>query len=592
MKKHVKNNLYAIKQIWKYNPYFICIELISTLSGILEPVIQVYFLQRLIEMVVDRNPLKEILFLVVFFTLLQGSLIIIFNYLNEFFFPQESEKIKNKLSLEYMNKLQTLDLECFDNSEYYDKYTRSVSEAAERPILVFTTLVQFLVCIFEIGTLITLMVTMDPVAIIIAIADVLLAVIWQSKKGSVNYEKNMKKTLTERLKGYMFSLFWGNEYVKELRTSNMSELAKKKYAHYADESLNISKKYLKKILKLNTRTAITNSLSFSIMYGYFAIMAYIGRISVGSIAALLVAVSQLIRNISDLFQYIPQFYQHSLYIENIYPILHYDSKIECKKGFSIDKIESIEFHDVGFTYPFTTQKVLDRVSFTVKQGEKLAIVGHNGVGKTTLFKLICRFYDVSEGKILINGTDIREYDITELRRLYGIVFQDYKLFNMTLAENLLCREYQSEDEDKIKNVLFKCDILKRIEKGEKGFLTNVSKEFDNEGEIFSGGEQQKLAVARTMLLNPEVFLMDEPSSALDPLSEDKLMQLMNEVSKEKISIMITHRLSNVCDADNIILLDSGKIKEEGTHQTLMKEKGLYFEMFETQSRQYIQQKKL
>lgn len=165
-------------------------------------------------------------------------------------------------------------------------------------------------------------------------------------------------------------------------------------------------------------------------------MAYNGRISVGSIAALLVAVSQLTQSIAQLFQYLPEFYQHSLYIENLFPILNYEPKIERNDGISIESIDSIEFQNVSFAYPFTDSRVLENVSFKVARGEKIALVGHNGAGKTTLFKLLCRFYDVEEGRILVNGIDIREYNVHQLRKLYGIVFQDYKLFHASVAENL------------------------------------------------------------------------------------------------------------------------------------------------------------
>ena len=589
MKKIINNNIYALKQIWKFNPSFVIIEILSCISGIIEPIIEVYFLQKLIEMVVEKRTINEIVSFVIFFTIVKGILMLYFSYLNEYYFPQKTEIIKNKLTAEYMQKLRMLDLECFDNSEYYDKYTRSAGEAAERPILVFTTLIQFFVCFLEIGTLITLMITMDPVAIVIAVANVLLAVIWQSKKGSITYEMNMEKTLSERLKKYFFNLFWGNEYAKEIRTSNIHKLIGKKYDLQADESLSISKKFLKKIFLLNTKTATTNALSFGIMYGYFAVMAYIGRITVGSIAALLVAVSQLSQNIVKLFQYIPEFYQHSLYIENLYPILNYETKIECEEGLAIEKIESIEFQNVSFSYPFTNHQVLSNVSFKVCRGEKVALVGHNGAGKTTLFKLLCRFYDVDEGRILINGIDIREYNVHQLRALYGIVFQDYKFFHISIAENLLNRELEENDETTIWKVLEECNIKERVLRAEKGIFSSVSKEFDNSGEIFSGGEQQRLAVAKAMLQHPDVFLMDEPSSALDPVAEAQLIHSMNQVAEDKLCIMITHRLSNVCDAEKIIVLDSGCVKEEGTHKILMECQGKYYEMFELQSKQYLQE---
>lgn len=586
MKKIISNNIYALKQIWKYSPSLIIVFLFSFFGNILSPIIEVYFLQELIQMVVEHREWKEILALVVFFASLKGVLMIFFNYLNEYFFARKKELVENKLTLEYMQNLRKLDLECFDNSDYYDKYTRAAEEAAQRPILVFTTMVQFIGCLLEIGTLIALMVSMDPVAIIISVVNVVLAVFWQAKKGSVTYQMNMEKTLPERLKKYFFNLFWGNAYAKELRTSDAPELAEKKFEQHAADSFGISKKYLKKILFLNTETATTNGLSFGIMYGYFAFIAYIGKITVGSIAALLVAVSNLSQSLANLFEYLPQFYQHSLYIDNLFPILNYETKIEKAEGAGIEKIESIEFKNVSFSYPNTEHRVLNHVSFQVKTGEKLALVGHNGAGKTTLFKLLCRFYDVDEGCILINGRDIREYNVYELRKHYGIVFQDYKFFQISIAENLLCREVQPGEENAIWDALTECNMRDRISRTEHGIFTSVSKEFDNAGEIFSGGEQQRLAVVKTLLQNPDAFLMDEPSSALDPIAEDQLLQLMNRVSKDKICILITHRLSNVCDADHILLLDSGVIKESGTHAELMNQNGIYCEMFETQAKQY------
>lgn len=182
MKKHISNNLYAIRQIWKYEPSFVVVEIISCFSGIFEPLAQVYFLKKLIEFIIDGEQLSRIIGLVLLFTFCKGFLMCFFNILNESYFPKKSEIIKNKLTLEYMQKLKQLDVECFDNREYYDAYTRSVGEATERPMQVFVTLIRFLVCIFEIGTLITLMLTMDSVSIVLAVLNVLLAMVWQTKK--------------------------------------------------------------------------------------------------------------------------------------------------------------------------------------------------------------------------------------------------------------------------------------------------------------------------------------------------------------------------------------------------------------------------
>jgi ATP-binding cassette subfamily B protein len=248
--------------------------------------------------------------------------------------------------------------------------------------------------------------------------------------------------------------------------------------------------------------------------------------------------------------------------------------------------ESLEFRNVSFRYEGNDKNTLSNVSFRINKGETFAVVGHNGAGKTTLSKLIMRLYDVTEGEILYNGKNIKEYNLLSYRDRYASVFQDYRIFAMTVAENVLMQETDENNIPLAEKALTQSGVMNKIETLPEGVNTLLTKEFDDEGASLSGGETQKLAIARLFAKQFDVAVLDEPSSALDPVAESKMYDALAEGTKDKTVLYISHRLSSAANADNILVFRDGQLIETGNHAELMEKGGEYCEMFTLQASGY------
>ena len=246
----------------------------------------------------------------------------------------------------------------------------------------------------------------------------------------------------------------------------------------------------------------------------------------------------------------------------------------------------IEFRDVCFRYPGEDTDTLSHISFTVKPEEKIALVGNNGAGKTTLVKLLCGLYEPTSGEIYINGENINTFHTVEYQKLLSVVFQDAALLSFTLEMNVSGELPDALDKEKVKNALQTVGLWDKVEKLPKGIETYITQDLDEDGVQFSGGESQKLLVARAMYRNGPILILDEPTSALDPIAESKLYEEYNNMTKEKTAVFISHRLASTKFCDRILLLENGKIAEEGSHTDLMEQNGIYKELFEIQSHYY------
>ena len=293
-------------------------------------------------------------------------------------------------------------------------------------------------------------------------------------------------------------------------------------------------------------------------------------------------------NLADIF---PQAQENSLYVEKIRKFLAYEPKIKATEGDAVpSENAAIELHDVSFRYRDDLPNTLNGISMSVKPGEHVAIVGYNGAGKTTLIKLLMRLYDPTEGTIAYHGRDIREYCANDYRSRFGVVFQDYQLYGASLAENVVMNqmpaEIPEEDAEKITDALCRAGFGERLKTLPRGLNSAVTTEFDKEGVNFSGGESQKIAISRAFYKNADILIMDEPSSALDPLAEYELNKAMESAAEGKTVFYISHRLSTTRDADRILMLENGRIVEEGTHESLLKLDGKYAAMWRVQAGRY------
>ena len=331
-------------------------------------------------------------------------------------------------------------------------------------------------------------------------------------------------------------------------------------------------------------------MNYLLPISYIAYQGLLKLISLGDVSALWNSFNLFNNSVSEISRNITHLKESSLFVNNFKEVLNYQPKIEVNaEGINVanNNIESIEFKNVTFIYPNSDKIILENINFKIKSGEKLAIVGINGTGKTTIVKLLMRFYDTISGIILINNIDIKEYNIKSIRANMTSIFQDFQLYSIPLSEQIACEEDNYIDQLKVIKALESTDMYNKIMESDKGINVEYSKQFDKNGLILSGGELQKIAISRMIYKNGSVFIMDEPSSSLDPISEYNINQIVSEISNKKILFLISHRLSTTKNADKIIFLENGKISECGTHYELMELNGKYAFLFNTQAKEYI-----
>ena len=331
-------------------------------------------------------------------------------------------------------------------------------------------------------------------------------------------------------------------------------------------------------------TGMIQGILLCVSYYCVLALAIAGTITVGMVLRYAQAIFQACMSVSASIRLAGEFRTDVGRIASTLEYLNLEA--EKTKGDSFTEMTKgvIEFRNVSFRYPGTKELVLDHVSLKIEPSEKIAVVGKNGSGKTTLVKLLCRLYEPEEGEILWNGKNIREYDLKEWQKIFAIVFQDYSLLSLTLGQNVAASEqYEAE---RAKEVLQLAGFGERLNKLKKGLETVVYPEYEQDGVSFSGGEEQKIAIARAIYKGGQICILDEPTAALDPVSESRVYESFDEIVKGKTAVYISHRLSSCKFSDRIFVLDNGKIAESGTHEALLSQNGLYAQLWQAQAQYY------
>lgn len=404
---------------------------------------------------------------------------------------------------------------------------------------------------------------------------------------------NAKRGIPEnRAFRYLCSVATDFRFAKDLRIYKGDKLFIKKAEDTMDKILHINHGYF-------TKNGLWNGLAQSIVqiqlifiFIILGISLFAAKITVGTFTMLYGASHQLSKSINSLIQSYTDLITMSFNLDPYYDFL---SLGEIKKegelfNKSLNTPVSLTFENITFRYPTSNEDVLKDVSFNISPGETLAIVGQNGAGKTTIIKLLCRLYEPQKGRILINGINIENLPIEEYKKQLSIVFQDFKLLPIKLSENILGKEEKNITEEEINMIWEKLNetgIKSWVENKKDGLESYITKVFDDKGLLPSGGQEQKIAISRALARDGSIVILDEPTAALDPRSEEEVFENLIKLAKGKTAIFISHRLSSTRIADRIIVLDKGEILEEGSHSELIQCNGLYANMFNTQAEQYI-----
>ena len=585
IKRQVSNIWYMTKYFWRFGKKYLFFIFIGAAFQALQLYTEVNIIALIINALIENSFNRALSSILLYCAiLLVCKLYSDFTY---YYYPLLASNVSKQMSIELMQKSMKIDFCCFDDSKYYDAYTRAASEADGRLKNLIGTYIGMVHSLFSIITITALLSNIHFYYLIIVSFNVAISLIVAVKRNKLKFQFEMQNTLKFRKLSYIKSLFFNPSAAKEIRIYHAHRFFIKKYYQEYEEYYKDLKKYN---FKHESPVFLETFINYLCLFGNMIIATYqvfAKAISPGTFMSTVLASQKLKEQLLSLLTLFPNLSQHALYIENMRMIFEYDPNIEnplCGSNIDISEGIKIEFQHVSFKYPNTEKYVLQNLNMVIDSQKKYAMVGENGAGKTTIVKLLLRLYDPSEGKILINGIDLKEINVIELRKLYSVVFQDYNQYNIKLSENITFSE--TNDQDKLDFILNSVGLYQKFKNSPLGTDSLLGRKFDKNGIVLSGGEAQRLSLARAFYNDSEILILDEPSSALDPIAEDRLIKTISEYSKNKVMFLISHRLSMCKSMDIIYYLENGRIIEYGNHSELMAAKKNYYKLFMLHAEKY------
>jgi ABC-type multidrug transport system fused ATPase/permease subunit len=435
-----------------------------------------------------------------------------------------------------------------------------------------------------------ILVTLHPFVIIAILIMIFLNSLISKKLVDVDYTYQQTISSHQRRFTYLFRVLTEYSFAKETRINHADTWIQSKFAAEQQEYIKQFSKHQNTHFRCSVLTELLLCVQTLLLYLYCVLKVVSNSITIGDFSLYIgtttafigcaISILDQIRKTKSLSQYIDDY---RTFVEQANTFHH----VDCQNDILESNSHEIEFENVSFIYPGQNNFALKNVSFKIKAGERLAIVGYNGAGKSTLIKLICRLYTPTEGRILHNGTDISTLKYEQYSQLLSVVFQDFNIYSMSVKENIVLNGNTNEIE--IISAVEKSGLADTLKTLPYGLDTQLGKDFDEKGIEFSGGESQKLSCARAYYRNTSIIILDEPTASLDPISEQQLYKRFNEIMGNKTAIYITHRLASVRFCDNIAVLMNGEMVEYGTHKELMKNRTIYYDMFTKQANYYTDQ---
>src|SRR5712671_3597896 len=494
-----------------------------------------------------------------------------------------------RIQLMVMEKAASLDLSFYEDPASYDLLRRAQTDSINRPVLMISTFFGLVQTALTFVTMIALLVVVSPLLALLALLSPVPAFIADTRYGWRGYNIARWGSRLLRRMNYLVTLLTTDSYAKEVKLFGLGQYFIDRYRligtnYYGSQRRQVVRRYLVGFLWGNLSTIAT-----SVTYLYVALQAIVGRLTLGDLTLYTTAAQSVQNSIQGILGGFSGMYEHNLYLSNLFELMETTSALPAPANpvpVPNPVRGEITFDHVSFAYPGAAENALTDLSFTVDAGETIAIVGRNGAGKTTRFKLICRLYDPIDGRILIDGIDIKEFDPTEIRREIGAMFQDYVTYQATAAENIgLGNLGAIADREAILTASRQAGSDDLIAGLPQGYDTALGKWFDA-GVNLSGGEWQKVALARAFMRDARILLLDEPTSALDAQAEYELFERIHSLTRGRTAVYISHRFSTVRRADRILFLEHGRLVEQGTHEQLMRLNGRYARLFRLQASAY------
>ena len=573
-----------LKDVWLFKKSIYIYNFLLTTFNIIKILLSTYILKFIFDMLlIDNNYTKSLIIIIIY-----GIIILLLEIIIKYFISYKLEisniDFKDKINIEYCSKIENIPFEYFEDSNFKDISNRVISSISDKYLSTISIIFTLYGNILLIIGLTSLIVTLGYWIVFFVIFSVAISTVISLRISKNAFNRYVQTTNKNRFLSYVKSLFYDRNFIAENRVFNSINFFKEKYNKIALERLYLVKKSRMKLLCLEIAKSLVEVLFIVIVFAYLVISYFNKKIGVGDIASLINASQQLNAALISLISILPKLKEIGMHIKDANVFLSYENKNVSIKE-EIKEINSIEFKNVKFKYPNSNTLSINNISFKIKKGMSVSIVGENGAGKSTLIKLLLGLYEGYEGKILINNIDLKKYNLKQYTKFFGVVFQDYYIYPITIKENICFGN--NVDEEKLNRRFKDVQIFDKISNLDSGINTVASKEYDKNGTILSGGEMQKLAIIRALVNDNNVIIVDEAFSNIDPKSEFKIYNMLKNETKNKILISISHRLATTVNSDLIIVLENGILQEIGTHDDLMRNKSIYYDLFNIQKNQYL-----
>ena len=591
----VRNNFYALGLVWRMCPGPVIHMAVARLLYYFGWLFySAFFMRYVINALQTGETFRAIMIFIGITVGVFAAMALYNSFIQGYVAPVANASLNKQLYQKLFKKSRNVELECFENSDFYDKYTLAMKNADTRLYetvdQLFGVLFGFVASIFAF----IFMFQVDKLSVAFIFLPIIGNFYFRRLNTHVDYERNKEMAPHNRRIDYINRIMYLKDYAKEIRLTNIFKLLKRQYTDAITGVADVTKKFVWKSAFLHwfyvmfTFTFIFEGL---LIYGAYRTLVSntmtLAQLAV--ITSMMVSTTWILIGFTDS---VTASFKNGLFVDYLRTFLEYEEKIpEDYDGADPGRtIESIEFRNVGFAYKDIP--VLKNLNMKFEGKKTYALVGHNGAGKSTIIKLLLRFYDPTEGEILLNGRNIKEYNLQKYRSLFATAFQDNRMFSMSVADNVtLGEDIPAEKRETIVTEALKLSgVYDKVMSLPQGINTTLTREFDDSGAVLSGGEFQKIVVSRAFARSCPVKVFDEPSSALDPIAEYQLFDNILKACKENTLLFISHRLSSVQNADHVFLLENGEVKEEGTHRELIDRKGLYADMYQKQAENYLADK--
>lgn len=591
---------YIYGLVWETRPWILFTMLFMSVFNGVMPIIGTYIARELLNLLGDaiRGRVDD-------FRAISGLLALQFGYMfvkrivtqiNNMLMKITGELVSNHIRLKIISKARTIDTASFDTPEFYQKLENANREAGNRPVQILNSTFGIMSTAISMLSYVTAMVAISPVAPLIIIAmsipSAVVNFVYRRKNADYLYRRSKER----RKLNYFSNIMCSKDHVKEVRMFGMSDLLIGKYKEVFASYFGGLKKLIVSEGMWHIILSVLTTVVNCALYIFIARKVFTGELQIGDYSFYTSALSNIAGGVATLVSTTASIYEGTLFIDNMMSFMkeeqHIIPRLSEPKKVRHGEGHVIEFRNVSFRYPGTERDVIKNVSFTLNPRESVVLVGLNGAGKTTLLKLLTRLYDPTEGEILLDGVDLRDYDVADLYKMFGIIFQDFGKYAFPVRDNISFGDLSKEIVDeRVSYAAAQSGARDFIERLPDSYKTPLMRIFEDNGLELSGGQWQKLAIARAFYSDADVMILDEPTAALDALAEQEIYNEFDALSKNKTTIFVSHRLSSATRASKIIVLEYGELVEEGTHNELMALHGKYYELFSTQASRYVNAEK-